>query len=107
MAAAIQQQADRAALSELSFSVLGVRVDVVQIPEVVARMEDWIARRERCRYIAVPGMHGVTGAQHDSEFKTILNSAGLVVPDGMPLLWLGPRHRFYVPLRRHAPQSFP
>src|SRR5258708_22658770 len=106
MAAAIQQQADRAALSELSFSVLGVRVDVVQIPEVGGRMEDWIARRERCRYIAVTGMHGVTEAQHDSEFKTILNSAGLVVPDGMPLVWIGRRHRFDMPRRVYGPELF-
>ena len=53
MATTIQQHTDRATLSAPSFSVLGVRVDTVQIPEVVARMEDWIARRERCRYIAV------------------------------------------------------
>src|SRR5216684_3486569 len=104
MAAAIQQQADRAALSELSFSVLGVRVDVVQIPEVVARMEDWIARRERCRYIAVTGMHGVTEAQHDAQFKTILNAAGLVVPDGMPLVWIGRRHGFEMRRRVYGPE---
>ncbi|MGH9732375.1 MAG: WecB/TagA/CpsF family glycosyltransferase [Candidatus Acidiferrales bacterium] len=34
-------------------------------------------------------MHGVTEAQHDAEFKSILNSADLVVPDGMPLVWIG------------------
>ena len=28
-------------------------------------------------------------AHHDSAFKNILNSAGMVVPDGMPLVWLG------------------
>ena len=49
----------------LAFCVLGVRVDAVQIPEVVARMEEWIARREGCRFICVTGMHGVTEAQHD------------------------------------------
>jgi N-acetylglucosaminyldiphosphoundecaprenol N-acetyl-beta-D-mannosaminyltransferase len=70
-----------------SYSVLGVRVDAVQIPEVVARMEEWIARRDCCRYIAVTGMHGVMEAQHDGEFKRKLNAAGLVVPDGMPLVW--------------------
>src|SRR5712692_6523287 len=106
MVAALQQQADRAALSELSFRVLGVRVDAVQIPDAVRRMEDWIARRERCRYIAVTGMHGVTEAQHDSEFKTILNSAGLVVPDGMPLVWIGRRHRFDLPRRVYGPELF-
>jgi N-acetylglucosaminyldiphosphoundecaprenol N-acetyl-beta-D-mannosaminyltransferase len=106
MAAALQQQADRAALSELSFRVLGVRVHAVQIPDAVARMEDWIAQRDGCRYVAVTGMHGVTEAQHDSEFKTILNSAGLVVPDGMPLVWIGRRHRFNMPRRVYGPELF-
>ena len=76
------------------FSVLGVRVDVVQIRDVIARMEEWIARRERCSYIAVTGMHGVTEAQHDRKFKDVLNSAELVVADGYPLVWLGRRKGF-------------
>src|SRR6266446_3955193 len=77
-----------------SFGVLGVRVDAVQIDDVVKRMEEWIAQREGCRYIAVTGMHGVTEAQHDGKFKEILNAAGLVVPDGYPLVWLGRRKGF-------------
>src|SRR5258707_9263428 len=104
MATAIQRHGDRATLFAPSFSVLGVRVDAVQIPEVVARMEEWIARRERCRYIAVTGMHGVTEAQHHAQFKTILNSAGLVVPDGMPLVWIGRRHGFGMPRRVYGPE---
>src|SRR5258707_9892224 len=104
MATAIQRHGDRATLFAPSFSVLGVRVDAVQIPEVVARMEEWIARRERCRYIAVTGMHGVTEAQHHAQFKTILNSAGLVVPDGMPLVWIGRRHGFDLPRRVYGPE---
>jgi len=71
------------------FKVLGVRVDAVQIPDVVARMESWIAQRSGSHFIAVTGMHGVTEAQHNDGFKKILNSADLVVPDGMPLVWLG------------------
>ena len=83
------------------FSVLGVRVDAVQIPEVVERVEEWIARREGCRYVAVTGMHGVMEAQHDGEFKTILNGAGLVVPDGMPLVWIG-RQKGFPEVRRRV-----
>jgi len=71
------------------FRVLGVRVDAVQIPGVILQMEHWISERRRCRFIAVTGMHGITEAQHDLSFKEILNSADLVVPDGMPLVWLG------------------
>jgi N-acetylglucosaminyldiphosphoundecaprenol N-acetyl-beta-D-mannosaminyltransferase len=93
-----------AADGEQSFRVLGVRVDAVQIDDVVARMEEWIAGREACRYIAVTGMHGVTEAQHDGEFKTILNSAGLVVADGMPLVWIGRRHGFEMRRRVYGPE---
>jgi N-acetylglucosaminyldiphosphoundecaprenol N-acetyl-beta-D-mannosaminyltransferase len=87
-----------------NYSVLGVRVAAVQIPEVVERMEEWISRRDGCQYIAVTGMHGVTEAQHDAEFKTILNSAGLVVPDGMPLVWIGRRHGFEMRRRVYGPE---
>lgn len=72
-----------------SFKVLGVRVDAAQIPDVVNQLENWIDRRERCHYVAVTGMHGVTEALHDAGFRAVLNSADLTVPDGMPLIWLG------------------
>ena len=81
------------------FRVLGVRVSAVQIPDVIALMERWIASGEPGRYITVTGMHGVSEAQSDGELKRILNEADLVVPDGMPLVWLA-RHRGYALKRR-------
>ena len=104
MPTAARRQTDCATPSVASFPVLGVRVDALQIPDAIAQMEQWIARREGCRYVAVTGMHGVTEAQHDAEFKTILNSAGLVVPDGMPLVWIGRRHGFKMRRRVYGPE---
>jgi N-acetylglucosaminyldiphosphoundecaprenol N-acetyl-beta-D-mannosaminyltransferase len=72
-----------------SFPILGVRVDAVQIPDVIAIMEGWIDECDGCHYVAVTGMHGITEAHRDSVFKAILNTADLVVPDGMPLVWVG------------------
>jgi N-acetylglucosaminyldiphosphoundecaprenol N-acetyl-beta-D-mannosaminyltransferase len=72
-----------------TFSILGVRVNAVQIPDVIREMETWISRRDGCRYIAVTGMHGITEAQHDRAFNNVLRQADLVVPDGMPIVWLG------------------
>ncbi|MGA9882244.1 MAG: WecB/TagA/CpsF family glycosyltransferase [Candidatus Acidiferrales bacterium] len=72
-----------------SFTVLNVRVDAVQIPDAIDRIEWWIRNRSRCRYVAVTGMHGVTEAQHDYDLTRVLNAADLVVPDGMPLVWIG------------------
>lgn len=87
-----------------SFNVLGVRVDAVQIPDVVARMEDWIRRRGACRYIAVTDMHSLMQAQHAAGFKEILANADLVVPDGFPLVWLGRRKGFALRRRVYGPE---
>ncbi len=87
-----------------SFEVLGVRVDQVQIDDAIACSEAWINEREHCRYIAVTGMHGVMEARHDPAFKNILNSADLVVPDGMPLVWLGRLRGFSLPRRVYGPE---
>jgi len=71
------------------FRVLGVGVNAVQIPDVVAQMECWISERSTCHFIAVTDMHSITEAHHERSFKHVLNSADMVVPDGMPLVWLG------------------
>jgi N-acetylglucosaminyldiphosphoundecaprenol N-acetyl-beta-D-mannosaminyltransferase len=89
---------------DATYSVLGTRVNAVQIPDVIAQMQDWIARRDSCRYIAVTGMHGVTEAKHDPQLRAALQSASLVVPDGMPLVWLGRKHGFALPRRVYGPE---
>lgn len=71
------------------FKVLGVRVNAVQIPDVVETLCQWISERGRSRFVAVTGMHGVMEARQSAEFHQILSDADLVVPDGMPLVWVG------------------
>ncbi len=73
----------------LSFRVLGVRVHAVQIPDIVRIVEQWIRKRGSTQYVAVTGMHGVSESQADPYFREILDAAGLVIPDGMPLVWVG------------------
>ena len=72
-----------------SYRVLDVRVDAVQIPDAIKILESWIQERGPARYVAVTGMHGVSVSREDAEFGGILSGASLVVPDGMPLVWLG------------------
>lgn len=71
------------------FAVLGAPVHAVQIPDVIQHIESWIRDGESGRFIAVTGMHGVSESIQDLRFREILESASLVVPDGMPLVWLG------------------
>lgn len=86
-----------------SFQVLGVRVDAVQVDHVVDQMKEWIREGRGCRSIAATGMNGIVEAQHDPEFKEILNSTDLIVADGMPLVWLGRRHGYVLPRRVYGP----
>ncbi len=86
------------------FLVLGVPIAAVQIPDVVGMIRAWVGERQGCRAIAVTGMHGVTEAQRDPAFKRILNDADLVVPDGMPLVWLGRMHGSELPRRVYGPE---
>jgi len=53
----------------------------------VETIEGWIDRREP-NYVCVTGVHGVMESQSDEDLREIHNSAGLVTPDGMPLVWL-------------------
>jgi N-acetylglucosaminyldiphosphoundecaprenol N-acetyl-beta-D-mannosaminyltransferase len=85
-----------------SFRVLGVRVNAVQIPDIIAVIERWVRERDATNYIAVTGMHGVAESRNDPRFRDILNAAGLVIPDGMPLVWLG-RLQGHSALKRRTP----
>jgi N-acetylglucosaminyldiphosphoundecaprenol N-acetyl-beta-D-mannosaminyltransferase len=82
-----------------SFQVVGMPIAAVQIPDVVARMEKWIAGRVRTRYICVANVHVVMEGRQDPSFREVLESADLCIPDGMPLVWIGRRcgHALYKP----------
>lgn len=69
-------------------NVLGVGVSVLNINEAVELIFGAI-RTKKKGYICVTGVHGVSEAQTDAEFRRILNRAFLCTPDGMPLVWIG------------------
>jgi N-acetylglucosaminyldiphosphoundecaprenol N-acetyl-beta-D-mannosaminyltransferase len=87
-----------------TFNVLGVRTHAVQIEQVVAQMEEWIHDRGGCHSVAATSMHGIVEARRDPAFKEALNSTDLVVPDGMPLVWLARRAGRHVPRRVYGPE---
>jgi N-acetylglucosaminyldiphosphoundecaprenol N-acetyl-beta-D-mannosaminyltransferase len=104
-ASSAETSSDRESMPpNLSYCQLGVRVDAVQIPEVIEILERWITCRGRAQYVAVTGMHGMTEAQTDPQLKKVLNQAGLVVPDGMPLVWLARYYGFKLKRRVYGPE---
>lgn len=68
-------------------NILGVGVSAINMNQAVATVERWIARRER-RYVCITNIHGVMESQRVQDLREIHNAAGLVTPDGMPLVWL-------------------
>lgn len=88
-----------------SIRTLGVRVHMVQIPEVVGLMADWIENdRQRCHHIVNTGMHGIMEARRDPSFKAILNSADLFFPDGISMIWVARRRGFPLKKRGTGPE---
>ncbi|HWL17313.1 MAG TPA: WecB/TagA/CpsF family glycosyltransferase [Opitutus sp.] len=80
------------------FNVLGVGVSALTLPR--ARDLLFAARgRRQLGYVCVCTVHGIGEARSDPDFRRILNRSYLTTPDGMPLVWLGPRgtERVYGP----------
>jgi len=68
--------------------ILGVPVDAVDMELAIERIGGWIDARDH-RYVCVTGVHGVMECHDDPDLLEIHRSAGMVVPDGMPLVWAG------------------
>ncbi len=83
-------------------NILGVGVSAVNMALVLETIEGWIARREP-HYTCVTGVHGVMESQRDDDLRRIHNQAGLVTPDGMPLVWLSKLKGFHHVERVYGP----
>jgi N-acetylglucosaminyldiphosphoundecaprenol N-acetyl-beta-D-mannosaminyltransferase len=72
-------------------NVLGVGVSAITMGDALTHIDRWIAT-SASRYVCVTGVHGVMESQVDPALRDIHNGAGLVTPDGMPLVWLSWLH---------------
>jgi N-acetylglucosaminyldiphosphoundecaprenol N-acetyl-beta-D-mannosaminyltransferase len=68
-------------------NVLGVGASAINMAQALDTIRGWITHR-RPNYVCITGVHGVMESQRDENLREIHNSAGLVTPDGMPLVWL-------------------
>src|SRR3990172_6483980 len=68
-------------------NILGVGVSRINMEMALAQIESWIARGER-QYVCVANVHTVAESQRDRRLRRINNRAGMVTPDGMPLVWI-------------------
>jgi N-acetylglucosaminyldiphosphoundecaprenol N-acetyl-beta-D-mannosaminyltransferase len=68
-------------------NILGVGVSAINMAQALETIDAWIQKREQY-YVCVTGVHGIMESQRDARLKEVHNQAGLVTPDGMPLVWL-------------------
>jgi N-acetylglucosaminyldiphosphoundecaprenol N-acetyl-beta-D-mannosaminyltransferase len=71
--------------------VLGTKVSLLQIPDVIAEMEQWITEargRGPARYAVLTNVNCVMSARRDPRYRRVLNHADWALADGMSLVWV-------------------
>ncbi len=66
--------------------VLGVPVSATNMDEALDRAEGWIEASDP-HFVTFTGVHGVIECQDDPDLLRIHRAAGMVCPDGMPMVW--------------------
>jgi N-acetylglucosaminyldiphosphoundecaprenol N-acetyl-beta-D-mannosaminyltransferase len=66
--------------------VLGGRIAPLDLDETVSLLLEMV-RLKRQSYVCIANVHTTTLALRDNQLKNALDGAGLVVADGMPLVW--------------------
>lgn len=70
-----------------SVNILGIAVSSINIHQAIEQIGDWIRNNDR-QYVCVASVHPVVVSQFDDRLRKINNQAGMVTPDGIPLVWL-------------------
>jgi len=66
--------------------VLGVNVSAITMDDAVGFIEHSLGNGAKT-YICITGAHGIIECRTDAALRDIHNNAGLVPPDGMPVVW--------------------
>jgi N-acetylglucosaminyldiphosphoundecaprenol N-acetyl-beta-D-mannosaminyltransferase len=82
--------------------ILGIGVSAITLDRAVSTIEQWIERRTQ-KYVCVTGAHGIIESRHDPQLRRIHNEAGMVTPDGMPLVFMARRLGFKSVSRVYGP----
>src|SRR5208282_6942207 len=76
-----QPLTDQAGLAPCT-ELLGAPIHIIDIKSVLRLMEQWIQVRSRPHWIAVTGSHGALEAYKHPDFRAVLQTADLSIPDG-------------------------
>jgi N-acetylglucosaminyldiphosphoundecaprenol N-acetyl-beta-D-mannosaminyltransferase len=69
-------------------NILGIGIDAVNMNSTIAEIKSALSHHRK-GYICLCGVHGVTQAHVDPELFSAFTNALMVLPDGMPTVWVG------------------
>lgn len=67
--------------------ILGTRVDVIDYAQAVRKILEW-AHQRYSGFVCAANVHVVMEGFDSSGYQEMINSADMVTPDGMPLVWM-------------------
>ena len=80
----------------LSKRILDTPISLTSYSDVCDRIQN-LAKARRSSYVIAANVHVVMTAYWQTQYRQVVNSANLVTPDGMPLVWgmrlLGAKHQ--------------
>lgn len=70
----------------MKINVLGLKIDAVTKKQILEKIA-LLLTAGRSIFLVTPYSESVVRAQHDKQFRDILNSADIALPDGIGVLW--------------------
>jgi len=68
-------------------NILGVGISALNMDTAVAAIDEFVASGDS-HYVCVSAVHNVMEAQIHPELRDVYNNSALMLPEGMPLVWL-------------------
>lgn len=72
----------------MKIDILGVKIDRISLTDTLQKIKDYL-NSDKLHLIVTPNPEFLVAAYYDQEFKNILNSADLAIPDGFGLKLAG------------------
>lgn len=82
--------------------LLGVNVSRVDPELAVRQICDWVKQKKRT-YVCVAPVATLVEARRDPLYAAAVNAAGMITPDGMPVVWLARAHGCHDIKRTYGP----
>lgn len=90
-------------INDKIISVCGMKINMIQIPEVITIMESWIRNKDYSNYISVSNAYCAGISKKDVYFRRAVNNSSLSVPDGISLVLLARLNGYNLKSRVYGP----